>query len=229
MHTGGISEPERMVQKLSSQIRMIGKFLKMRLTYRGGAMTHGVKALAASMLLFLAGCVATGHGFDSTALDDFKPGQTTMAQAVYLLNAPPERIYPQSDGTTLAMWRFHVTLLTDGAYGTQQALLLFGPDGRFIRLVDGTNLLISSATKQKLSGGEPPPAAPASELQPAAAQVPPAPGVQPAAAQIPAAASGAAAAGVSPSLGSGVMGPPPGMDTLQTFSIPVPPAPPAAQ
>ncbi|WP_019939087.1 hypothetical protein [Bordetella sp. FB-8] len=179
-------------------------------------MGHGLAALAAAMLLVLAGCVATGHGFDSTALADFKPGQTTMAQAVYLLNAPPERIYPQSDGTTLAFWRFHLTLLTDGAYGTQEAMLLFGPDGRFVRLVDGTNLLISPATKQKLSGGVPPPAAPAPAAQPVAAQVQPMAGAT-------------AATGASPGLGSGVTGPPPGMDTLQTYSIPVPVAPPAAK
>lgn len=173
-------------------------------------MIHGLKALAAAMLLALAGCVATGHGFDSTALADLTPGQTTMAQAVYMLNAPPDRIYPQSDGTTLAFWRFHVTVLTDVVYGTQEAMLLFGPDGRFIRLVDGNNVLLSPAASRKLSGGVPPPAP---EVQPAAPQ-----------AQPVSAGSHGAATTASPNLSSSVAGPPPSMNTLQTYTIPVPAA-----
>ncbi|MGN6579827.1 MAG: hypothetical protein ACTHJ1_07545 [Bordetella sp.] len=184
-------------------------------------MIHGLKALVVAMLLVLAGCVATGHGFNSAALADMTPGQTTMAQAVYMLNAPPDRIYPQSDGTTLAFWRFHVTVFVDGVYATQEAMLLFGPDGRLIRLVDGTNLPLSSATQQKLSGGVPPPAPPAQ----------PAPEVQPVAPQAqPVSSGGSGVTAVpSPNLGSGVAGPPPGMDSLQTYTIPVPAAPAAVQ
>jgi methyl-accepting chemotaxis protein-1 (serine sensor receptor) len=177
-------------------------------------MIHGLKALAAAMLLALAGCVATGHGFDSTALSDLTPGQTTMAQAVYILNAPPDRIYPQSDGTTLALWRFHVTVLTDAVYGTQEAMLLFGPDGRFIRMVDGTNVPLSPAASRKLSGGVPPPAPPAPEAQPAAPQAQPVSN-----------GSNGAPAAASPNLSSNVAGPPPGMNNLQTYTIPVPAAP----
>ena len=182
-------------------------------------MIHGLKALAAAMLLVLAGCVATGHGFNSAALADMTPGQTTMAQAVYLLNAPPDRIYPQSDGTTMAFWRFHVTVFVDGVYGTQEAMLLFGPDGRLIRLVDGTNLLLSPAAQQKLSGGVPPPAPPAPEVQPAAPQAQP----------VSTGGNNGAAMGASPNLGSGVAGPPPGLGSLQTYTIPVPAAPAAVQ
>jgi len=181
-------------------------------------MIHGLKALAVAMLLVLAGCVATGHGFNSAALADMTPGQTTMAQAVYMLNAPPDRIYPQSDGTTMAFWRFHVTVLVDRVYGTQEAMLLFGPDGRLIRLVDGTNLLLSPAAQQKLSGGVPPPAPPAPEVQPAAPQ-----------AQPVSAGGNDSTMSTIPNLGSGVAGPPPGMDSLQTYTIPVPAVPAAAQ
>ena len=184
-------------------------------------MIHGLKAFAVAMLLVLAGCVATGHSFNSAALADMTPGKTTMAQAVYMLNAPPDRIYPQSDGTTMALWRFHATWLVDSVYVTQEAMLLFGPDGRLIRLVDGTNLPLSSGAQQKLSGGVPPPAPPA----------PSAPETQPAVPQVQPVSTGGngATMGASPNLGSGVAGPPPGMGSLQTYTIPVPPAPAAVQ
>lgn len=181
-------------------------------------MIHGLKVLAVAMLLVLAGCVATGHGFNSAALADLTPGQTTMAQAVYILNAPPDKIYPQSDGTTMAFWRFHVTVLVDRVYATQEAMLLFGPDGRFIRLIDGTNLLLSPAAQQKLTGGVPPPAPPAPEVQPAAPQ-----------AQPVSTGGDDATMGASPNLGSGVAGPPPGMGSLQMYALPTPATPAAAQ
>lgn len=109
------------------------------------------------MLLVLAGCAANGHNFDATRLSALTPGQTTMAQAAYELQAPPDRIYPQSDGTTLALWQFHITFLTDGFYSRKEALLQFGPDSRLMRLVDSTNLLLGPETRRKLLGVTPPP------------------------------------------------------------------------
>jgi methyl-accepting chemotaxis protein-1 (serine sensor receptor) len=181
-------------------------------------MIHGLKALAVAMLLALAGCVATGHSFNSAALGDLTPGQTTMAQAVYMLNAPPDKIYPQSDGTTMALWRVHATWLVDTVYVTLEAMLLFGPDGRLVRLVDGTNLPLSSGAQQKLSGGVAPPAPPAPEVQPGPPQ-----------AQPVSTGGNGATMSASPNLGSSVAGPPPGMENLQTYTVPVPAAPAAAQ
>lgn len=184
-------------------------------------MIHGLKALAAAMLLALAGCVATGHDFNSISLGDMTPGQTTMAQAVYLLAAPPDQIFPQSDGTTIAVWRVHVTMLTDSVYATQEARLLFGPDGRLMRLIDTTNIPLSTQTRQKLLGVAPPPAPPA---PPAAA-----PGAMSTGAPAPAPATMAMPASTGTStntnLGNGVAGAPPGMDSLRTYSVPIPSAP----
>ena len=120
-------------------------------------MVHGMKALFAAMLLALAGCATDGHNFDATRLSALTPGRTTMAQAAYELQAPPDKIYPQSDGTTLALWQFHVTFLTDGFYSRKEALLQFGPDSRLMRLVDSTNLLLGPEERRKLLGVIPPP------------------------------------------------------------------------
>ncbi|HEY0295530.1 MAG TPA: hypothetical protein VGC69_09395 [Bordetella sp.] len=111
------------------------------------------------MLLVLAGCATHGHNFDSSKLSALTPGQTTLAQAAYVLEAPPDNIYPQSDGTTLAFWQFHISFLNDGLYSRKEAMLQFGPDGRLMRLVDSTNLLLEPWERRKLLGVAPPPAA----------------------------------------------------------------------
>lgn len=132
-------------------------------------MVHGMKALSAAMLLALAGCATDGHNFDATRLSALTPGRTTMAQAAYELQAPPDKIYPQSDGTTLALWQFHVTFLTDGFYSRKEALLQFGPDSRLMRMVDSTNLLLGPDERRKLLGVTPPPPVGSSQMPPIAA------------------------------------------------------------
>jgi len=106
-------------------------------------------------LLALGGCAASGHNFDSSRLSRLTPGQTTLAEAAHVMTAPPDQIYPQSDGTTLALWRFHLTFVPDGLYSRKQALLQFGPDGRLMRLVDSTNVLLEPWERQKLLGPAP--------------------------------------------------------------------------
>jgi hypothetical protein len=115
-------------------------------------------AIVAGGFAALSGCAATGHNFEAGHLSMLTPGETTMAQAAYVLQAPPDKIYPQSDGTTLALWQFHVTFVTDGFYSRKEAMLQFGPDSRLMRLVDTTNILLSPWDRQKLLGVAPPPA-----------------------------------------------------------------------
>lgn len=119
-----------------------------------------LKTLAMAGLLMLGGCTATGHNFDPAKLSMLTPGQTTIAQAARTLTAPPDRTYAQSDGTTLALWRFHITFVPEGLYSRKEALLQFGPDGRLMRLVDSTNILLEPWERQKLLGPEPTPVPP---------------------------------------------------------------------
>ncbi|KDB79353.1 hypothetical protein L494_2651 [Bordetella bronchiseptica CA90 BB1334] len=81
----------------------------------------------------------------------------------------------------LALWQFKITFVTDGFYSRKEALLQFGPDGRLMRLVDSTNILLEPWERRKLLGPEPPwpaePAVPpvAPQAAPVAIPVPAAP------------------------------------------------------
>ena len=111
----------------------------------------------AAIAVLLAGCAATGHNFDPGKLSTLTPGQTTLEEASRALTAPPDKLYKQTDGTLLALWSFKITFVADGLYSRKEALLQFGPDGRLMRLVDSTNILLEPWERQKLLGPAPAP------------------------------------------------------------------------
>lgn len=113
--------------------------------------------LAAAIAVALVGCAATGHNFDPGKLSTLTPGQTTLEEASRALTAPPDKLYKQTDGTLLALWAFKITFVADGLYSRKEALLQFGPDGRLLRLVDSTNILLEPWERQKLLGPAPVP------------------------------------------------------------------------
>jgi hypothetical protein len=112
---------------------------------------------SAALAALLAGCSATGHNFDPGKLSTLTPGKTTLEEASRALTAPPDKYYKQTDGTFLALWSFKITFVPDGFYSRKEALLQFGPDGRLLRLVDSTNILLEPWERQKLLGPAPPP------------------------------------------------------------------------
>jgi methyl-accepting chemotaxis protein-1 (serine sensor receptor) len=111
------------------------------------------------LMLLAAGCSTTGNNFDSTRLEDLYPGTTTYGQTARIFGAAPTTVYRQSDGTLLARWDYKVTFMTDGFYGRKIVTLQFDPDGRLLRLVDSTNVLLEPWVREKLIG--PPPLGPA--------------------------------------------------------------------
>jgi hypothetical protein len=104
----------------------------------------------------LAGCMTAGRNFDPGQLSRLTPGESTLEEASYALGAAPAMLYGQSDGGTLALWSFKATFVTDGLYSRKQAMLQFGPDGRLMRLVDTTNVLLEPWERRKLLGPAPP-------------------------------------------------------------------------
>ncbi|SOE49547.1 hypothetical protein [Orrella dioscoreae] len=110
------------------------------------------RCLASLAVLTLAACSTTGHNFDESALGTLTPGQSTLFDAKVALGGQPADIYSQGDGTSLARWAFKVSFVTDGLYHRKEAMLLFGPDGRLIRLVDTNNILLEPWQRQKLLG-----------------------------------------------------------------------------
>ncbi|ANN66805.1 hypothetical protein [Bordetella bronchialis] len=104
--------------------------------------------LAGSMLL---GC-ATGQHFSTDAVAGLQPGKTTMVDAVQVLQGMPQQVLPQSDGSTIALWAYKISLVTDAIYYRREAMLQFGPDGRLARVLDTTNVPLTDATRRKLLG-----------------------------------------------------------------------------
>ncbi|MCD0506195.1 hypothetical protein [Bordetella petrii] len=117
----------------------------------------GVKSILAIMGLawLLAGCSTSGRNFDSSQLSMLTPGVSTLEESAYALGAAPAVLYGQSDGGTLALWSFKASFVNDGLYSRKQALLQFGPDGRLVRLVDTTNVLLEPWERRKLLGPSP--------------------------------------------------------------------------
>lgn len=107
-------------------------------------------------LLLLGGCAVSGHNFDGGKLSTLTPGQSSLDDAARALGALPDQIYNRPDGSRVALWRSHITFLTDGFYSRKEALLQFGPDGRLVRLLDTTNILLEPWERDKLLGPPPP-------------------------------------------------------------------------
>lgn len=117
--------------------------------------TFGRAVSCIPIVISVAACSTQGHNFQANRLASLTPGQTTLAQASYELAAPPARLYPQSDGTLFAVWSYKFTLLTDVIYKRKEATLQFAADGRLLRLVDSTNILLKTGERQKLLGPVP--------------------------------------------------------------------------
>ncbi|AZY52437.1 hypothetical protein [Bordetella avium] len=118
--------------------------------------------------LLLAGCAASGHNFNASKLSTLTPGQSTMEDTVRALGALPDQIYAHPYGGSVAMWRFMITFVPEGFYSRKEVRLQFGPDGRLVRMLDSTNILLEPWEREKLLG--PAPAAPV--LAPAVEAVP---------------------------------------------------------
>lgn len=145
---------------------------------------RGYKTLLAAALtaVALAACTTTGQNFDPSKLSTLTPGQSTLEEASRALTARPDKQFRQTDGSLMALWFFKVSFVTDGLYSRKEAMLQFGPDGRLVRLVDSTNILLEPWEREKLLGPAPAPAfvyAPAPQSQVVETQVIIAPNLPP--------------------------------------------------
>ncbi|OZI74678.1 hypothetical protein [Bordetella genomosp. 12] len=122
--------------------------------------------------LLLGGCSVSGHNFDGGKLSTLTPGLSTLNDATRALGALPDQVYGRPDGGQVVLWRSQITFVTDGFYSRKEALLQFGPDGRLVRLLNTTNILLEPWEREKLLGPAPQPPAVA-----AAAAAPP-PGLE---------------------------------------------------
>lgn len=112
-----------------------------------------VIAVVAAML---SACGTSGNNFSAGSLADFVPGETTLAQASALLGSYPEQTYATTEGAVTALWSFQATGLDHLLY-RKSALVQFGPDGTFRRIVDTTGVTGGGAgkTHQRETAGFP--------------------------------------------------------------------------
>jgi hypothetical protein len=120
---------------------------------RADAWPHWVLAgLVWLACIALPACTTTGGNFDETGLNRLVPGQSTYVEAVDALGALPAVTYPQSDSTMLAHWRYKASAATDALYFRKEAMLQFAGDGRFLRVIDTTNILLEPWKRRQLLG-----------------------------------------------------------------------------
>jgi hypothetical protein len=108
--------------------------------------------IAAASAAVLTACASSGQYFLDKDVAALQPGHTTVADAAVALGFWPQQVYPQSDGSELAVWSFKFSLVTDAVYHRKDVMLQFGPDGRLMRLADSTNVMLSSESRRKLVG-----------------------------------------------------------------------------
>jgi len=89
----------------------------------------------------LAACSTSGRSFDTTAIGQIIPGQTTLEQAATILRAEPENIYRQRDGAAMARWAHKTSVLTDAVYFRRELWLQFDQNGRFQHVVNRVNVI----------------------------------------------------------------------------------------
>jgi hypothetical protein len=101
-------------------------------------------AVVLALLLSSAGCATSGRDFHADPLTQLVPGHTTLPRAAAMLQAHPVQTYVATDGSFEALWSYHVTSLNHLLY-RKSALLRFGADGTFERVVDTSGFVRDAA------------------------------------------------------------------------------------
>lgn len=87
---------------------------------------------AFAALTAMSACSSIGNEYDVAAIDQLKPGETTISEAITLLGEPVMRT-KQVDGTTLLQWQ-HTNVVYTSARGTHHAVI-FGKDKKMIEIM----------------------------------------------------------------------------------------------
>jgi outer membrane protein assembly factor BamE (lipoprotein component of BamABCDE complex) len=89
---------------------------------------------AIAMLAVITACVYQQHGnrFDVAAINQLRPGASTEQDAVALLGKPTATSAPENGGHVLQWYFVYGTALGTG--GGAHAAILFGPDGKMVRV-----------------------------------------------------------------------------------------------
>lgn len=137
------------------------------------------RALLIGGAAVLAACSTVGNRFDTTDLRFLVPGETTLQEAVVLLQGEPVNVYRRLDGSAIARWAHTATLATDAIYFNQELWLAFDSSGRFERIVKSNNVPQANLFENGRRVDAPPPPVSAFTAPPQVQQPVAAPAVNP--------------------------------------------------
>lgn len=84
--------------------------------------------------ILLTACHSTGSNFSSSKIDQLKPGISTFADVVAILEADPVNRYYRPDGTYTVRWAHVNSLLPDGIYFDRELMLDFDANNYLVRI-----------------------------------------------------------------------------------------------
>lgn len=111
-----------------------------------------MKMLTAAALLALAltaGCATVGTDFADSKLPQLQPGTTTLAQATELLGAQPKQTVRHDNGSVTYIWQY-VSASAVGVSTNKSASLIFGADGKLVRVGQLVNVPLADSDRERL-------------------------------------------------------------------------------
>jgi len=107
-------------------------------------------SIAAIMIFMLvAACASTGHNFKQDRVTLLRPGETTLDDAIAILDAKPtSRVY-QDDGSTIAIWQY-VSVVYVATTENNLVSILFDAQGVMERVVNLINIDLPEAERKRL-------------------------------------------------------------------------------
>lgn len=109
-----------------------------------------------SITLLLAACATAtvGQDFQEANLDQLQVGQTTLAQTVALLGAPPQSSLKTARGNWVHQWRFVRSdanvLVSKVEAKTKEVILVFDGDNVLIGLAGSSGIAVKPETLQRI-------------------------------------------------------------------------------
>lgn len=103
-----------------------------------------------ALALLVGACASAGKDFNGAKLPELQPGVSTVADATRILGAEPMQIITGANGGQGVMWQYVTVSGLTGRTEIKRASLVFGPDGRFVRIFQLVNIPLNEADRQRL-------------------------------------------------------------------------------
>jgi hypothetical protein len=105
---------------------------------------------AAVTALLIAACASAGKDFNGAKLPELQPGVSTVADATRVLGADPGQTIMLANGTRHVTWQYVTSSGFTGRTEIKQATLVFGTDGRLVRVLSLVNVPLDETARQRL-------------------------------------------------------------------------------